>query len=276
MSDRGWCPFARQHRGYRVEGPFGYPAGERDQNYPLLFLDHRMGGYKRTLDDDVWRYANWVGVTAGIGRDGSLDQYCSIFDAHWGNGISGDITRFDRSNPRLAALEARGVWIPRPLYSRNAKSLDAGGVNVLNAGSIATENEDENQDRPWPAAQIETNIRWKRWCIEELIREGRPMTIDEHMQAGHFQIDAVNRPGCPGENWPKAEMYAGISAEEEEDVKPFLVFEEGTPNQWLVGFAKPVLIGSAAEAASLAAAYGPPKITLSKGTLDQLTTGGWE
>lgn len=60
------------------------------------------------------------------------------------------------------------------------------------------------------------------------------------------------------------------AVEEDEGMKPFLVFEEGTVNQWLVGFAKPVLIGSATEAADLAAAYGPPKITVSKGTLDQM------
>lgn len=214
MSDRGWCSFARQHRGFGREGPFGYPAGARNQNRPVLFVDHIMGGYKRTLDSDPWRFANWVGVTFGIGRDGSLDQYCSIFDAHWGNGIAGSVPKYDRANPRLAALERLGTWTPRPTYSATAASLDAGGVNVINAGSIASEHEDAefSTDDPWPEAMVQTSIASKLWALEELEREGMPMTRDEFMLAGHFQIDAVNRPGCPGKGHAavKSRMLAAL------------------------------------------------------------------
>ncbi|HEX9562833.1 MAG TPA: hypothetical protein VF981_02635, partial [Gemmatimonadaceae bacterium] len=224
MSDRGWCPFARQHRGPGREGPFGYPAGRRDQNRPVIFIDHRMGGYKRTLDNDLWRHENWVGVTFGIGRDGSLDQYCSIFDAHWGNGIAGDVARYDRSNARLAELEKRGHWIARPSYSRTAHSLDAGGMNILNAGSISTEFEDETLDQPWTDAMVEMSIRSKLWCLDELETYGMPMVRDLHMVGGHFQIDAVNRPGCPGSHHPKAKVLAALLRQEEDDMKPFLAW----------------------------------------------------
>lgn len=58
--------------------------------------------------------------------------------------------------------------------------------------------------------------------------------------------------------------------EEEDEVKPFLCLEEGSPNVWLIGFAGPILIGSASEASSLSIALGPARIALSKATIDQM------
>jgi len=212
MTD-GWCPFARQHRGLAA-GPFGYPAGERDQNVPLLFVDHRMAGYKRTLDNDAWRHENWVGVHAGIGRDGSLDQYTNIFDASWGNGVAGSVTRYDRSNPRLAALEGLGDWVAVRYAGGWAYALVHGGVNIINAHTISTEHEDEAVDQPWTPAQIATSIRWKRWCLQELATAGMPMALGDSMLAGHYQVDAVNRPDCPGDYWPRAEILRALMEEE--------------------------------------------------------------
>lgn len=212
MSERGWCPFARQHRGYGREGPFGYPAGTRNQNRPVIFVDHRMGGFKRTLDNDQWRYDNWVGVHAGVGRDGSLDQYTNIFDASWANGVSGSVQRYDRANPRLAELEFRGRWIAVPYAGTTGYALVAGGVNVLNASSISTEHEDETRDQPWTPAEVETTIRWHAWCLTELAAAGMPMAVDEWMLVRHGQIDPVNRPGCPGTHYPKTEILEALGA----------------------------------------------------------------
>ena len=212
---RGWCPFARQHRGLAA-GPFGYPAGAAGQNRPLLFIDHRMAGYKRTLDNDAWRHDNWVGVHAGIGRDGSLDQYTSIFDASWGNGVAGSVTRYDRSNSRLAALESLGGWVPVTYAGTRAYALVARGVNVLNAHTISTEHEDEGRDQPWTPAMLRVDIDWKEWCLEEVARADMAMERGTEMLAGHFQIDAVNRPDCPGDNWPRAEILRALMEEADE------------------------------------------------------------
>lgn len=57
---------------------------------------------------------------------------------------------------------------------------------------------------------------------------------------------------------------------EEDDVKPFLVLEAGTPNTWLIGFTAPIMLGSQAEIDSLAANFGKPTIAVSKGTIDQM------
>jgi len=224
MSERGWCPFARQHRG-PGEGPFGYPAGARGQAVPVAIYSHRMGGHKRTLDNDRWRHENWVGVNFGIGRYkvGDIDQYANIFDAAWGNGIAGSVPRYDRANPVLAALERKGTWIPRPTYSAGAHSLDAGGVNVLNASGPSIEHEDGyDDDSEWPDPLIVNSIMVHRWIVKEYNAAGIRFVLTEETSIGHFQIDAVNRPACPGSvtagNWrrAKAKILAGVNQEEDE------------------------------------------------------------
>jgi len=215
MTD-GWCPFARQHRG-QAAGPFGYPARTPGQNRPIAFVDHRMAGYKRTLDDDAWRRATGTGVHAGIGRDGSIDQYTSIFDASWGNGVAGSIACYDRGNARLAAIERMGGWTSVSYARQPAYALLHEGVNVINAHTISTEVEDETVDQPWTPAMVETDIRWKRWCLDELAAAGMAMEIGPDMLVGHYQIDAVNRPNCPGDNWPRGEILEAIMGPTKEE-----------------------------------------------------------
>lgn len=216
MSDLGWCPFAKQHRS--AAGPFGYPAETRGQNKPVLFIDHRMGGYKRTLDSDAWRHGNDVGVHAGIGRDGSIDQYTNIFDASWGNGVAGSLAKYDRHNPRLVQLEGLGVWRTVRYAGATAYALiDTAGVNVINAHTISTEHEDEGRDQPWPEAMVEATIRWKQWCLDECASVGIEIERDEFMLAGHRQIDGVNRSECPGSHWPRERILEALMGPTKEE-----------------------------------------------------------
>ena len=207
MAD-GWCPFATPH----PSGPFGYPAGTRGQNRPLLFVDHRMDGYKRTLDDDAWRAANGVSVHFGIGLDGTVSQYASIFDASWGNGVTGSVERYDRANRHLAAIERAGMW--RPVVSGGVRAyalVGERGVNLINAHSISIEHEDGRRANvPWPSAMLEADVAVKAWCVAALAAAGMPMTVDDDVLAGHHQIDAANRPDCPGASWPRSRILDAL------------------------------------------------------------------
>lgn len=202
MTD-GWCPFAEQQRGAE-SGPSGYPAGAQGQNRPLLFIDHRMGGYKRTLDDSGWRHDNWVGVHFGFGRDGSISQYTSILDASWGNGVAGSISKYDRSNRHLAEIEQMAPWRDVRYAGTTAYALvSAEGVNLLNSHSISSEHEDETIDQLWTPEMVASDIAVKLWCVVVLAAAGMPLVIDADVLGGHFMIDAVNRSNCPGKNWPR-------------------------------------------------------------------------
>ncbi len=204
----GWCPFAVAH----PSGPFGYPVGTHGQNRPLFFVDHRMAGFKRTLDDDAWRASNGVGVHFGIGLDGAVSQYASIFDASWGNGVTGSVERYGRRNRHLTAIEALGAW--RAVVSGGARAyalVDAAGVNVINAHSISIEHEDRGRAGvAWPQAMLAADIAVKAWCIEHLAAAGTPLTVDDDVLVGHCQIDPANRPDCPGATWPRREILEGL------------------------------------------------------------------
>lgn len=225
-----------------------------------------MGGYKRTLDDDQWRHANNVGVHFGIGRDGSIDQYTSILDASWGNGVAGSILKYDRTNPRLAALEGLGNWVSVHYAGTLAYALVSGGTNVINCHTISTEHEDETIDQPWTPEMIDATIRVKRWCLEALTEAGIEMPVSIDMLAGHFQIDAVNRANCPGDNWPKQGIYDGITYTED-DMAIELVWNPDFGRMYVVGQGVPIWVTNQANAADLERAYGPPKRALAWATL---------
>lgn len=245
----GWCPFAVP----RPTANFGYPRGTRGQNRPLFFVDHIMDGWKRTLDDPNWREPAGVGVHFGIGRDGSMSQYTSIFEAHWGNGVAGAahaddrraIERYDRSNRHLAALEQEGEWrLGMDLRGNVFWWLRApNGGSLLNMRSISIEHEGfpfdrDGFDATWPPAMIEASVRVKRWCVGELRAAGMPLDVDADALAGHFQIDGVNRVNCPGPEWPRDRILAGITEAtqqaqtREDDVR--LISPRGRPEVYQV------------------------------------------
>lgn len=241
----GWCPFAAA----LPTANFGYPKGARGQNRPVIFVDHIMAGWKRTLDDPGWREPAGVGVHFGIGRDGSVSQYTSVLDAHWGNGVAGaasandrrGIERFDRSNSRLAALERQGDWVYTSSGWWLVRTENGRRVSVLNSASISIEHEGFPFDRDafdatWPQAMIDASIRVKRWCLDELARLGRSFQReDDEMLVGHFQIDGVNRLHCPGPEWPRGRVLAGTtqSSQRRNDM-PKLISPRGRPEVYQV------------------------------------------
>lgn len=210
----GWFPGAVRRDSVST---YGYPGGTRGQNQPILFIDHIMAGWKSTLDNAAWRQTNGVGVTFGIGRDGSKSQYCSIWDAHWGNGVSGNWQRYDRNNRHLAFIEGQGSWVQVSYAGTVGYALIKGGVNQINARSIATEHEGFPGD-VWDPRMVASSIETKLWTIEAMRSKGIPVVVDNDLIAGHFQIDSVNRPSCPGPNHPKAAILAGLSVSQEDEM----------------------------------------------------------
>lgn len=226
----GVCPFAV----WRPTQHFGYPRGTHGQlSEADCIVDHIMAGWKRTLDNPAWREPNGVGVHFGIGRDGSVSQYTNLFDASHGHGVSGSIAKYDRANRHLAAWERRpgARWVQVPYTDAGLEayaliepsSADARySQNVPNCRAVSKEHEGFPFDRPdfdatWPAAMVQASRDVDEWIMEEFWRVRRwQMTADEEMKIGHFQIDGVHRANCPGPEWPKASILAGLREVEEE------------------------------------------------------------
>ncbi len=203
---RGWYPEADRYRTLN----YGDPKGEKNQNRPLFFVDHIMEGYKHVLDAGM----AGVGVTFGIGQDGSVSQYTSILDAHWGNGLSGKKALYDRTNTHLAALEKMPGAVWRPTVSGGVRYdyLSKDDINLPNSHSISIEHAGFTGNE-WPTQMVEASISVKRWCLEELERIGMPMRFDTNALVGHHQIDGVHRTGCPGSGWPRETMLQALGDE---------------------------------------------------------------
>lgn len=200
----GVCPFATFYGD--SDGCYGAVC----ENRPALFVDHTMVGWKRTLDGP-WRRENRVIVHFGIGRDGSVSQYRSIFESHYGNGVHNPSALGGATeNPYLAALVAGRT----PIRSASGGWFYRGddGANLLNTHSVSFEHEDGGDpSQPWTEALLAATIAVKRWCLEEMNAAGRGFaTFDPARLAGHFEIDPVNKGGCPGPAWPRERIVAAL------------------------------------------------------------------
>jgi hypothetical protein len=198
MSD-GWMPGVQ----HIPTGRFGYPQGTHGQLLPDVFCQHTVVGWKATIDQ-IDQYRN---IHFCVGLDGSKSQYVSIRDAAWGNGITGSIDGFDRSDPKLAAWET----LPGAEWSRLALPygirhyLNATGLpSVPNMRSISIEREDGgNPEADWPEAQRQAIAEIMDWCQSDL---GQLLGY-----VGHVQIEGgVDRKGCPGSKWPRADILGRL------------------------------------------------------------------
>lgn len=191
---------------WRPVGSFGYGQGRHDQNVPLLFVDHIMSGWKSTMDRPGWQESAGISAHFGIGDDGAISQYVNIFDASWANGVVGTtgpddrlgIDLYNRTNPRLKELEARGTWKAIRTSTGWVWTLVNGAENVWNCATVTIEHENMT-GVPWSDAKMHASVAVKRWVNEELTREGYlPIPFDRVGIIGHGDIDAINRASCPG------------------------------------------------------------------------------
>lgn len=163
-------------------------------------------------------------VTGSFGRDGSISQYTNIFNAHYGNGLTGRRTGsgpwIDRTNRHLAGLEKspgarwQTVEVSGVPYWNLVGPVGDITASLFNCYSIAMEHEGFTGD-VWTEAMIEADIMFKKWAIEEVERYGPsmgipPMVVDGDLLVGHNQIDSVNRSGCPGINYPRDRILAAL------------------------------------------------------------------
>ncbi len=218
---RGICPFAV----WRPTKNHGY--GGINENVPYVFVDHVMGGYKSTMDNTAWLDASGISSHFGIGVDGSISQYVSIFEAAYCQGLVGrtsptdrrGIDLYNRANPFLAQIEreAGANWHS----AGNSWTLSIGNGNAWNIRAISTEHEGLNQNTPWTDAMVEADIRVKQWCNEELVTNGySPIPYSTEGIVGHCDIDHINRAYCPGPGRPLDRIIARLNegeAPEEDD-----------------------------------------------------------
>lgn len=63
------------------------------------------------------------------------------------------------------------------------------------------------------------------WLHKQLITKYPAITIDSRHIIGHYRIDSVNRPNCPGTKFPWAELFADLKGEH--GVEHLVIYADG-------------------------------------------------
>lgn len=135
----------------------------------LAICDHIMQSSIESADDWFRNPASEASAHFGVARDGRIWQWVALENTAWTNGI---INKPDMSVD----------WIARCVTQK------------LNPNTYTIGIEHEGMSgQPMPEKQFQTTLALHKWLIQQY---GIP--LDRAHIIGHYQIDSVNRAGCPG------------------------------------------------------------------------------
>jgi N-acetylmuramoyl-L-alanine amidase len=162
----------------------------RDGHVPCVIVDHISAGTMSSMDGWFTSPANEVSSAHfGVSKTGEIHQYVPIERMAWGNGLT------------LEAI-ARAT---APIIREHA------GVNP-NKYTVSIEH--EGTDGELTEAQFAASVWLHRYIRDEVQRiYGQTIRLDEQHVIGHFQVDPVRKPNCPGPKFPWARLYQTLREE---------------------------------------------------------------
>ena len=170
----GWYPAA-------VKRPItsaNYTVGRDGHSIQAVVL-HVAAGFLRGTFPTFNNPAGQTSAHFCIGKDGAVEQYVSIFDTAYGNGLRWTGTRW--LTPTVQPVT--------PLWPGLLP-----GINP-NSYTVSIEHEGYPED-PWTAPMYDANNYLLQWIAA---RTGLHY-VPHYTLAGHDEIDPVDRPNCPGPN----------------------------------------------------------------------------
>ena len=170
--------------GYSIEwrGNENTNKSSRQGNIPKVIVNHIVEGSASSCDS--WFRSAGNNVSSAhflVTKKGEIKQYVKIEDMAWANGL----TTAAISNSKAKIV--RDMKINPNLYS---VSIEHEGVYLETKGELTPE---QFKATVWLHEYIREYVQ-KKWGY--LIPIGR-----EHI-LGHFEIDPVRKPNCPGEKFP--------------------------------------------------------------------------
>ncbi|MEI7554860.1 peptidoglycan recognition family protein [Candidatus Chlorohelix sp.] len=150
----------------------------------IAIVDHIMQG---TLDATTSWFMNPSAEASthfGVGKDGRIIQYVRLENSAWGNG---PVNKPDPNIEWLADAISKGI---------NPNRL-----------TVSIEHEGKTGE-----AFTETMYQATFFLHKQIIRQLN-IPVDRHHIIGHYQIDSVNRPLCPGKGFPWDRLMADLKAE---------------------------------------------------------------
>ncbi|MEI6043849.1 MAG: peptidoglycan recognition family protein [Chloroflexota bacterium] len=164
------------------QGSPNYWAG-RGGNKIVAICDHIMQGSMESANSWFKNAASEVSAHFGVARDGRIYQWVRVENGAWTNGI---MNRPDTSLPWLAEAIQKKI---------NPNLLTIGIEHEGLTGQV------------FPEAQYQATL----WLHRNLIQNYGIQPDRQHI-IGHYQIDAVNRPGCPGTGFPWQRLLTDLGA----------------------------------------------------------------
>lgn len=183
------------HNGYAgalwLPSPdFGYPTATKGRNgfKPIAIVCHIAQGSETALDAEFSNPNSDASSTYGSNRDGTIHQYVDDLDAAWANGIT-----FSKGyNAYKSNLNID--WIKNCWDKQLSPNLFT--ISIEHEGTTGV---------PLTEAQYQGTLN----LIKYLVRTyGIP--VDANHIVGHYQIDSVTRPQCPGSAFPWVRLFADL------------------------------------------------------------------
>lgn len=159
---------------------------------PVCIVNHISAGTMGSMDNWFTSSGNEVSSAHfGVAKDGRIHQYVKIERMAWANGL-----RMDNLRAATAPIVFDKKINPN-LYS----------VSIEHEGTDGDLTEEQFQSSVWLHRYIRDYVK-QIWGYE--------IPFDDYHVIGHFQIDKINKPNCPGPKFPWARLYTELTKEEED------------------------------------------------------------
>lgn len=161
---------------------------------PIVIVDHISAGSLTSMDNWFRNPVAQASSHFGAGRDGAIHQYVRIEQEAWTQGLTADAI------PRATAPIIREMGVNPNLY---CVSIEHEGYG--SEGGDGTLTEVQFWTSAWLHKYIQSEVE-RIW--------GHHIALTPQYVLGHYQIDPVRKPFCPGVNFPWARMYAELAVAE--------------------------------------------------------------
>ena len=162
----------------------------RGKHVPFVIVNHISGGSMGSMDNWFTSAGNQVSSAHfGISKTGEIHQYVKIEDMAWHAGLKAETIK-----------------------NATAKIIHEMKINP-NLYSIGIEH--EGYDGNLTPIQLEASI-WLHKYVKKYIKDkyNKNIKLDKNNVIGHFQVDPVRKPYCPGPKFPWNKLYEEIAKDE--------------------------------------------------------------
>ncbi|MBI5301654.1 MAG: N-acetylmuramoyl-L-alanine amidase [Chloroflexi bacterium] len=181
-----WCPFAVK----RLIVSDNFSVGRDERSVQAVVL-HIAAGPLSAVFPTFNNPARKASAHFCIGVDGTLEQYVSVNDTAYANGLS---------------------WVNNQWQNARGKVVQPTWQDIIaktnpNLYTVSIEHEGQSDDE-WTDAMYDANNRLLLWLAEQFDLAYVP----HRTLIGHYEIDPVDKAKCPGPHVEYARMSAEVTA----------------------------------------------------------------